>query len=209
MHLHLTLSWIVLVIARLKLLLLALHVKFFKWSFLVGVKVYDIKAGPPTPTTVLLYLSALNTKIKLPRPLMVGRFGWFMVINATFIDSSVISWQSYLLVEETEVLKENHRTTASHWQTISHNVVLSTLRHELTTLGVIGNDCTCSCKFNYHAITATTAPYYFWVLAWRVKQGKLHIYEPSCFFLTINMIWNCSIGVFHCLHLICFRAVQS
>jgi hypothetical protein len=34
------------------------------------------------------------------------------------------------LVEETEVLKENHRTAASHWRTISHNVVLSTLRHE-------------------------------------------------------------------------------
>ena len=30
MHLHLTLNWIVLIIARLKLLLLALHVKFFK-----------------------------------------------------------------------------------------------------------------------------------------------------------------------------------
>jgi hypothetical protein len=51
--------------------------------------------------------------------LMVGRFGWFMVINATFINSSIISWRSYLLVEETEVLKENHRTAASHWHTIS------------------------------------------------------------------------------------------
>ena len=171
MHLHLTLSWIVLVIAWLKLLLLALHVKLLKWSFLVGVKVCDIKAGPPTPTTVLLYfqimvslgipllteqfivieypavacimpssvsfwtamfvgLSALNTKIKLLWPLMVGRFGWFKLINATFINRSVISWRSFLLVEDTEVLKENHRTAASHWRTISHNVVLSTLRHE-------------------------------------------------------------------------------
>ena len=31
-----------------------------------------------------------------------------MVFNATFKDMSVISWQSVLLVEETEVLGENH-----------------------------------------------------------------------------------------------------
>jgi len=29
---------------------------------------------------------------------------------------------------------------------------------ELTTLVVIGTDCTGSCKFNYHAITTMTAP---------------------------------------------------
>jgi len=29
---------------------------------------------------------------------------------------------------------------------------------ELTTLVVMGNDCTCSCKSNYHMITTTTAP---------------------------------------------------
>ena len=31
-----------------------------------------------------------------------------MVFNATFNNSSVISWQSVLLVEETGVLTENH-----------------------------------------------------------------------------------------------------
>jgi hypothetical protein len=30
------------------------------------------------------------------------------------------------LVEETGVPGENHRSAASHWQTLSHNVVLST-----------------------------------------------------------------------------------
>jgi hypothetical protein len=34
------------------------------------------------------------------------------------------------LVEETAVPRENHRPVASHWQTLSHNVVLSTPRHE-------------------------------------------------------------------------------
>ena len=37
-------------------------------------------------------------------------FVWFMMFNATFKDSSAISWRSVLLVEETGV------------QTLSHNV---------------------------------------------------------------------------------------
>ena len=49
------------------------------------------------------------------------------VFNATFNNISVISWWSVLLVEETG---ENHRPVASHWQTLSHNVVLSTPHHE-------------------------------------------------------------------------------
>jgi hypothetical protein len=49
-----------------------------------------------------------------------------MVFNATFNNISVISWQSVLSVEETGVPRENHRPAASHWQTLSHNVVSST-----------------------------------------------------------------------------------
>jgi hypothetical protein len=43
---------------------------------------------------------------------------------------SVILWQSVLLVEETGVPRENHRPVVSHRQTLSHNVVSSTPRHE-------------------------------------------------------------------------------
>ena len=46
------------------------------------------------------------------------KVGWF------------ISWRSVLLVEETRLHGENHRPLASHWQTLSHNVVSSTPRHE-------------------------------------------------------------------------------
>jgi len=53
-----------------------------------------------------------------------------MVFNATFNNSLVTSWQSVLLVEETGVPRENHRPAASHLQTLSHNVVSSTPRHE-------------------------------------------------------------------------------
>ena len=41
---------------------------------------------------------------------------------------SVISWRSVLFVEETEGSGENHRPYASHWQTLSYNVVSSTHR---------------------------------------------------------------------------------
>ena len=59
---------------------------------------------------------------------LVGLF-WFMLFNATFNNISAISWRSVLLilVEETG---ENHRPVASHWQTLSHNHVVSiTPRH--------------------------------------------------------------------------------
>jgi hypothetical protein len=54
---------------------------------------------------------------------------WTIVIN-TFNNISGMSWRSVLLVEETGVRRENHRPVASHWQTLSHNVVLSTPCHE-------------------------------------------------------------------------------
>jgi len=54
-----------------------------------------------------------------------------MVFNDIFNNSSVISWRSVLLVEETRVPRENHQPVASHWQTISHNVISSTPRHEM------------------------------------------------------------------------------
>ena len=43
-----------------------------------------------------------------------------MVINATFNNISVISWQSVLSVDETGVPGGNHRPVASQWQTLSH-----------------------------------------------------------------------------------------
>jgi len=52
------------------------------------------------------------------------------VFNTTFNNISVILWQSVLLVEETGVSGENHRSVASHRQFVLHNVVSSTHRHE-------------------------------------------------------------------------------
>ena len=49
-----------------------------------------------------------------------------MVFNAIFSNISVISWRSVLLLEETGV---THRPVASHWQTVSNNVVWNTPHH--------------------------------------------------------------------------------
>jgi hypothetical protein len=45
-----------------------------------------------------------------------------MVFNSTFNNISVILWRSVSLVGETRVPRENHRPTASNWQTLSHTV---------------------------------------------------------------------------------------
>jgi hypothetical protein len=50
-----------------------------------------------------------------------------MVFNATFNNILVISWRSVLLMEETGVAGETHQPVASHFQTLSHNVVSGTL----------------------------------------------------------------------------------
>jgi hypothetical protein len=50
------------------------------------------------------------------------------VFNITFNNTSVILWQSVLLVEETGVPRKNHRAVTSHWQILSHSIVSSTPR---------------------------------------------------------------------------------
>ena len=80
---------------------------------------------------------------------------WFMVFNATFNNISVISWRSVLLVVETGVPEEN---PLSHVTDNFYHIMLYRTGVELTTLVVIGTDCTGSCKSNYHTKTTTTAP---------------------------------------------------
>ena len=53
-----------------------------------------------------------------------------MVFNATFNNISVILWWTVLLVEESGVPGEKNQSAARHWQSLSHDVVSSTSRHE-------------------------------------------------------------------------------
>ena len=59
-----------------------------------------------------------------------SRSRWVMAFNVTFNNISGISWRLILLVQETGVPKKTHRSVASHWQTLSHNVASHTPRHE-------------------------------------------------------------------------------
>ena len=53
-----------------------------------------------------------------------------IMCNTTFNNISDISGWSVLLVEETGLPRENHRSASSDLQTLSHSVVSSTPRHE-------------------------------------------------------------------------------
>ena len=79
-------------------------------------------------------------------------FVCLMVFNATFNINSVMLWRLVLLVEET---RENHGPVASHWQTLSHNIVHLALI-EIRTHNI--TDCIGSYKSNYHTIMATMSP---------------------------------------------------
>jgi hypothetical protein len=52
------------------------------------------------------------------------------IYNYCRISFNILGQWSVLLVEETGVPGENHRPVASHWQTLSHNVVSYPFRHE-------------------------------------------------------------------------------
>jgi hypothetical protein len=97
-----------------------------------------------------------------------------MVLNATFNNTSVISWQSVLLVEETTDLA---KVTAKLYH-IMFQVHLAEAGFECTTLVEIGTDCTGSCKSNYHTIMTTTTPLF--------KLDKPNILKPG-----INMTETC------------------
>jgi hypothetical protein len=60
----------------------------------------------------------------------MNRYGLWCLSPLSTIFKLYTSRRSVLLVEENGVSGENHWPAASHWQTLSHNVVTSTPLHE-------------------------------------------------------------------------------
>ena len=78
--------------------------------------------------------------------------GWCMVFNATFNTISVILWRSVLLVGKTEYPEKStdlSRVTDKLDHIMLFEYTSPWTGFELTTLVVIGTDCTGSCKSKY------------------------------------------------------------
>jgi hypothetical protein len=104
----------------------------------------------------------LTSTITMEYPWIIKELGVIiMVFNATFNNISVISWRSFLLVEESGVHGENNRLATSHWKKLYHImfywVHLAWAGFKLTPSVVIGIDCKGSYKSNYHTVITTTA----------------------------------------------------
>ena len=114
-----------------------------------------------------------------------------MVFNATFNNISVILWRLILLVEETRVPGENHRSVASHWQTSSHNVVTSTPHPS----GIRTH--------NYHMImTTVTTSFGFASTVHNEGLSKKHVVGTRFYIYIfigirkINVNWYCNIWLY-------------
>ena len=81
---------------------------------------------------------------------------WSMVFNLTFNNISVISWAVSFIGGGKPEYPDKTTDLSQNTDKVYH-IILYRTGFELTTLVVIGTDCTGRCTSNYHTITTTTA----------------------------------------------------
>ena len=103
-------------------------------------------------------LNMMTSLIKFTLLVTVGGL-WFMVFNVTFNTISVKSWRCFIGGGN----RRTRRKPPTCRKSLTNLITYCCIEHistrtgfELTTLVVIGTDCTCNCKSNYHTITTTT-----------------------------------------------------
>jgi len=122
-----------------------------------------------------------------------------MVFHATCNNISVISWRYILLVEETGVPRENHRPVASHWQTLSHNVVSSTpLLSCIRTHNVSGNR---------HAILYSKPLQTLWLVRINIERSRNCL--PLAHEFTPDFLWGPCCSSFSCFVLSYYVSLRS
>jgi hypothetical protein len=126
------------------------------------------------PVNVMIYLklyyfdldSSLKAITKIKHLWMMCRFFHWSIYKALSIKQEIYSWFLWVILGGyiymynlcKQCLGETHRPVASHWQTLSHNVIHISLIEIRTTSVVMSTHCIDSCISNCHMITATTVP---------------------------------------------------
>ena len=74
-----------------------------------------MRLSSPANETLLNYIhTTFMLNIEFVFIIVLHRLSWFMVLNTTFNNITVISWRSVLLMQEIGVPAENHRPAASY-----------------------------------------------------------------------------------------------